>query len=97
MTLAGEGGDVERSPGGRLRRRPDSDEAVAGGISKIYIVLCLKNTCTPGDKTCYCCHTLPNSPCFWDQHDCWSSCPSRRQRLQFSLPAAAAPAAAAPS
>ncbi|PUZ74663.1 hypothetical protein GQ55_1G083500 [Panicum hallii var. hallii] len=67
------GGDAERSAGG-LRRRPDGEEAaVVGGSGKIYIVLCLKTTCTPGSKTCYCCHALPSKPCFWDQHECWSN------------------------
>ncbi|PUZ74664.1 hypothetical protein GQ55_1G083600 [Panicum hallii var. hallii] len=55
-----EGGGVERSAAGGLRRQPDQEEmAVAAGSSKIHIVLCFKTACSgPSDNTCYCCQTL---------------------------------------
>ena len=98
MMLAGEGGGAESSAAGGLRRRAVREEmVVAGGSSKIHIILCFKTTCSgPRDNTCYCCQTL-NGTCFWEQHECWMYCPSRRQRHhQLALPAAPA-AAAAPS
>jgi hypothetical protein len=76
MMLAGEGGGVERSAAGGLRRQPDQEEmAVAAGSSKIHIVLCFKTACSgPSDNTCYCCQTLGGT-CFWEQHECWNYCP----------------------
>ncbi|PAN04703.1 hypothetical protein PAHAL_1G085000 [Panicum hallii] len=71
-----EGGGVERSAAGGLRRQPDQEEmAVAAGSSKIHIVLCFKTACSgPSDNTCYCCQTLGGT-CFWEQHECWNYCP----------------------
>jgi hypothetical protein len=53
-------------------------------------VLCMKTSCKPGKKRCYCCRTLPdNASCFWTQQQCWDSCPA--------APLAATPAAAVAS
>ncbi|CAN6246690.1 unnamed protein product [Urochloa humidicola] len=80
-------GNVETSTSGGLRRRPDGEEEMVGS-SKITIVLCVRTSlCTPGNKTCYCCQTLPNAPCFWTQQECWDACPKASNRQQHQVPA----------
>jgi hypothetical protein len=82
------GGDMETSSTGSIRWLPDGEEMV--GSSKFTVVLCMKTSCKPGKKSCYCCRTLPdNASCFWTQQQCWDSCPA--------APLAATPAAAVAS
>jgi hypothetical protein len=42
---------------------------------KLRIEWCVVDTCDPDGRTCYCCQTLPNQPCYFDQHKCWDVCP----------------------
>ncbi|CAN6237537.1 unnamed protein product [Urochloa humidicola] len=82
-----EGGDVETSARGGLRRRSSDGEEEMVGSSKITIVLCVRTLwCSPGNKTCYCCQTLPNAPCFWTQQECWNACPKASNRQQRQVP-----------
>ncbi|CAN6230833.1 unnamed protein product [Urochloa humidicola] len=81
-------GNVEtyKLTSGCLRRRPDREEEMVGS-SKITIVLCVRTSlCTPGNKTCYCCQTLPNTPCFWTQQECWDACPKASNHQQHQVP-----------
>ncbi|CAO2037657.1 unnamed protein product [Urochloa humidicola] len=81
-------GNVEtyKLTSGGLRRRPDREEEMVGS-SKITIVLCVRTSlCTPGNKTCYCCQTLPNAPCFWTQQECWDACPKASNHQQHQVP-----------
>ncbi|OEL31907.1 hypothetical protein BAE44_0007074 [Dichanthelium oligosanthes] len=79
----------------RRRRRGDTDgprspAAAAGGRRDgareqqvSHRAVC--EVCDPDNRRCYCCQTLNDAPCFWDQKQCWNYCPSRRQ--QHQLPA----------
>jgi hypothetical protein len=54
----------------------DSGEETIGDDKKLFIEWCIKSTCDPDYKTCYCCQTLPNQTCYFDQHKCWDIYPA---------------------
>ncbi|KAL6604449.1 hypothetical protein ACP70R_042876 [Stipagrostis hirtigluma subsp. patula] len=90
-----DGGDGER-PTAISRWRPDGKEMTRGSSSsssKVRVVLCVKRIRCRGNRTCYCCDTLPDFPCYYDQQDCWDICPSR----QSPVPSPAVTPAPAPA
>ncbi|TVU33019.1 hypothetical protein EJB05_24798, partial [Eragrostis curvula] len=69
-----EGHDRGRSTGGLHQWQPDSEEII--GSNNLFIVPCVKTTCRPNHKKCYCCAVLPNVPCYGEQKRCWDNCPA---------------------
>ncbi|TVU33018.1 hypothetical protein EJB05_24797 [Eragrostis curvula] len=76
-TLAGEGVDGERYTG-VLSVKPNSQQKKAIGSAKIHIVLCVKLNCSSflKWKSCFCCETLQDVPCYDERQSCWDVCPA---------------------
>ncbi|KAL6604446.1 hypothetical protein ACP70R_042873 [Stipagrostis hirtigluma subsp. patula] len=73
-----EDGDQGGWTAGGRRRQPDGEEMAGRGSREvdidIVVCLCVKYICD--NKDCYCCQTLPKTPCFMDQKACWRACPT---------------------
>ncbi|XP_020408481.1 uncharacterized protein [Zea mays] len=82
----GERGNDEDTPaaGGHRRWQPNGDKTISGGSSDDEAATCVSSECE--GSTCYCCPTMPTSPCFLDLDACLRVCHGRRRRRRPAAP-----------
>jgi hypothetical protein len=84
--------DQRQTPAGGLNSSDSEATMMGNKQNKIFIKLCFRRNCQNTFGSCYCCGTLPHTPCYLDQKKCWNICPSRQQTPTLGQLVAKSPA-----